>query len=312
MKKNILLIVCLLSIVHFNIAQSVTNVRFQQSGKNIKIFYDLQSNDEFACKVEVYCSLDGGKSWGVPLVSVSENVGSPVSPGKNKVIFWDVLNDKTHLIGEIQFKITATSIAYSIKINCNHPDAQVYSENKFLGIASQPIQVGRNELKISVKKDGYITRNKKISVSNPRSMYRIKLKPEKMIGIGYCTGSGTTGGEFTFIRNHAVFTMSIMKIEALTDIDMQSYSSIAFSSLFGLRIPYPYDVSFHIGMGRRIFEEKTDTDIPKNLFTDSFIAGITIPFYVTPKIALYVKTDYWTNTEKNSLLQYSAGIRYKY
>jgi uncharacterized protein (TIGR02145 family) len=90
-------------------AQSIANVRATQAGQKIEINYDLinaGANQQF--DIAVYCSVNGGYAWGIPLKKVEGDVGKGVTAGQNKKIVWFVLNERDNLIGEnIVFKITA-------------------------------------------------------------------------------------------------------------------------------------------------------------------------------------------------------------
>ena len=62
-KKHIILLALVIPLLSF--AQQVENVRFEQQGKQLHIYYDLQGNQTYT--VQVFCSTDGGQTWGQPL-----------------------------------------------------------------------------------------------------------------------------------------------------------------------------------------------------------------------------------------------------
>jgi len=109
MKLKYTLLTFSLLLSAFAFSQKVSNIYFEQVGKQIHIYYDLSGNQNYSIKV--FCSTDNGKNWGVPLMYVSGNVGPNQTPGYKKVIFWDVLQETTKLSGYIQFKIIAVSTA---------------------------------------------------------------------------------------------------------------------------------------------------------------------------------------------------------
>ena len=83
-------------------SQKVSNVDAYQEGKNIVITYSLS---EAGMVSAVYCSTDGGRTWGAPLRHVSGDVNKSVSAGSHRVV-WDVLSEREHLKGEnICFKV---------------------------------------------------------------------------------------------------------------------------------------------------------------------------------------------------------------
>jgi formylglycine-generating enzyme required for sulfatase activity len=62
-----------------------------------------------AGKVELYLSEDAGYTWQGPLKSVSGDVGSNISAGAGKKIYWEVLKDREVLEGDkIAFKVRAS------------------------------------------------------------------------------------------------------------------------------------------------------------------------------------------------------------
>jgi hypothetical protein len=89
-------------------AQSVTNVRFEKSGKQVLIFYDLSGDKGSTWNISVYCSRDGGKTMGSPLQKISGDCGKTIAIGTNKKITWDVLAEYDKLEGAISFKVEAT------------------------------------------------------------------------------------------------------------------------------------------------------------------------------------------------------------
>ncbi len=103
-KVNIHIITFFLLFPLFTFSQKVENVRFEQVGKQIHIYYDLQGAETYN-NIKVFCSIDDGQSWGEPLQKVTGAVGNNQLPGTNKKIAWDVLTEREKLVGEIRFKI---------------------------------------------------------------------------------------------------------------------------------------------------------------------------------------------------------------
>ena len=82
--------------------QKVTNVDAYQDGKNIIITYSI---DKAGTVGNVYCSTDGGRTWGAPLKLVSGDVNKAVKAGKHRIT-WDVLAEGYALQGNnICFKV---------------------------------------------------------------------------------------------------------------------------------------------------------------------------------------------------------------
>ena len=82
--------------------QTVSNVDAYQEGKNIIITYDTDKDGTVG---EVFCSTDGGRTWGEPLRQVTGDVNKQVSAGSHRIV-WDVLSEREKLAGEsICFKV---------------------------------------------------------------------------------------------------------------------------------------------------------------------------------------------------------------
>ena len=110
-------------------AQQVSNIHFEQVGKQIHIYYDLLGEGTY--NVEVFCSTDDSQTWGNPLQKVNGAVGENQKPGNDKEIVWDVLAEREKLTGEINFKIeVASEMGYFTDIR----DGQTY---KWVKIGNQ-------------------------------------------------------------------------------------------------------------------------------------------------------------------------------
>ena len=104
-KLMISVVLCLL--VMTATAQNVTNVRFEQEGKMVKIYYDLSEEAD----VSIYLSTDGGNTYeSSPLGHLSGHAGDGVAAGASRCAVWDVLADREKLQGsDVRFKIVAES-----------------------------------------------------------------------------------------------------------------------------------------------------------------------------------------------------------
>ncbi len=116
------------------LSQEITNIRFEQAGKMINVYYDLTG--ECSYEVKLYYSPDGGKNWGNPLINVSGDIGNSQEAGFGKKIIWDVLAEKESLQGEIKFKVEAVGSDFTedAGIFTDHRDGKCY---KWIKIGSQ-------------------------------------------------------------------------------------------------------------------------------------------------------------------------------
>ena len=78
------------------IAQTVTNVRFEQVDNKVKITYSLDKQAD----ISVCVSEDGGKTWSSPLKQVSGDVGRDVPAGA-KTIWWDALSEYGQMVSAV-------------------------------------------------------------------------------------------------------------------------------------------------------------------------------------------------------------------
>ncbi len=105
MKFKIYLTCVFLIMVSIAKGQTANNLRFEQSGKMVDVYYDLSGKVDESFQVRLFCSQDGGRSWGTPLNFVTGDVGENIKIGTNKKITWNVLKEQEKLIGDILFKI---------------------------------------------------------------------------------------------------------------------------------------------------------------------------------------------------------------
>jgi len=97
------ILICLVLILELN-SQEIKNIRFEQDGKMINIYYDLLGDGDY--EVRIYFS-SNGITWNGPLKYVSGDVDRNQKQGVNKKIVWDVLSEWPILQGNVSFKITA-------------------------------------------------------------------------------------------------------------------------------------------------------------------------------------------------------------
>jgi hypothetical protein len=104
-----LLFPILLSFTNVCFSQRVENVRPEIIDDKIHLYYDLADIPaDQPVFVRVYLSIDGGLTYGEPLISVSGDVGMVIGPGKNKHIIWDVFEEVDELVSEnVKFRIKA-------------------------------------------------------------------------------------------------------------------------------------------------------------------------------------------------------------
>ena len=115
MNRIILVLGVVILSLQFSYSQKIEKIKAQQTGNYISIYYDIvNANESQAFDVEVYCSTNGGSSWGSPLQKVRGDVGDNIKGGSNHKIIWDVLGERNELVGKnIKFKVKASTRAKS-------------------------------------------------------------------------------------------------------------------------------------------------------------------------------------------------------
>ena len=102
--------ICFLQFFCDATAQNVSNVYSRKDGKKINIFYTLDKTAYIA----VFCSTDGGKTFGNALQKVSGDVGKDVTSGNNTIV-WDVLSECDKLNSEnVVFEVRVFSTTYTV------------------------------------------------------------------------------------------------------------------------------------------------------------------------------------------------------
>jgi len=93
-------------------AQRIENVLVTQINKTIEVTYDLLGLESGqTARVTLYCSEDGGNSWGRALTKATGDVGEGIPAGLGKRIVWQVLDERERLSGDrIVFEVRAMPI----------------------------------------------------------------------------------------------------------------------------------------------------------------------------------------------------------
>ena len=100
MKKYIVSL-CVLFAFASVIAQRVSNVQFEQVGKQVEVTYSLDKQAD----ISLYVSTDGGRTYSAPLRAVSGDVGKNISAGYKKLL-WSPLDEMEQLVSnQVVFKV---------------------------------------------------------------------------------------------------------------------------------------------------------------------------------------------------------------
>lgn len=95
------IIIVLLFIPFVLSAQTVTNIRAQQEGREIAVYYDLSAK----ANIQLQVTIDGKRT---PVKLVSGDIGKGVEAGEKKRIAWQVLDEKNG-------RFRASNVVFSVK-----------------------------------------------------------------------------------------------------------------------------------------------------------------------------------------------------
>jgi len=103
MKKIIVLSVFLVSFFSM-FSQTVENIVAKLENNKIVITYDLLGNGNSSYFIQIFASFD---NFAKPLVFVSGEVGTGRKIGRNKIVYWDYVAEKSDMKGSIDIKVIA-------------------------------------------------------------------------------------------------------------------------------------------------------------------------------------------------------------
>jgi len=152
MKSRIIAAIFFLIIALFVKGQTVSNLRFEQSGKIIDVYYDLYGESDELFQISLYYSQDGGKTWGAKLNYVTGDVSQNIMPGTDKKITWDVLKEREKLIGEVKFKVEALPMSGCRSFTITHTAGNIAPVKK-------TVTYGVAETNLTGSKKCWITQN---------------------------------------------------------------------------------------------------------------------------------------------------------
>ena len=118
----------------------VSNIRVQQSEEQLIIMYDLTETAD----IEAQVSFDGGATFSAPLQHVLGSVGKDVSPGRDKVIVWNVYRE----LGEVDYQnavVKVIAVEPNIEINTTNP--AIIIRNNAEEIQARIEEVGVTEIR---------------------------------------------------------------------------------------------------------------------------------------------------------------------
>ncbi|HNQ67275.1 MAG TPA: hypothetical protein PKN32_02770 [Bacteroidales bacterium] len=125
----VLLIICLNSF-----SQKIKNVAFKQVGNSIVVNYEINLPELRIAYVDLYVSLDGGRSYNGPLKQVTGDISEICTSGK-KSITWHVFDEYEKLNGHVSFEVRA-------KLKCLPFEMESFAEYNISGTSTIGLTYG--------------------------------------------------------------------------------------------------------------------------------------------------------------------------
>jgi uncharacterized protein (TIGR02145 family) len=117
--------------------QKVTNTRFQYSGKEVIIYYDLSGPEGSAWIVNIYLSENEGQTWGKSLRKVTGDVGNAIIPGIQKKVYWDRFAENKSIDKRFKFLVVAKPDIFLHDVSGTFIDYRDQASYKWVKIGRQ-------------------------------------------------------------------------------------------------------------------------------------------------------------------------------
>ena len=108
MRSKLFFLSLFLFFTNFLYSQSIDNVRFTQNDTLVYIYYDLHAEANTTFEVSLFCSLNSGETFDIPVKATQGDVGFRIKAGNNKKIIWNVFADLDKINSEqVIFEVKA-------------------------------------------------------------------------------------------------------------------------------------------------------------------------------------------------------------
>lgn len=204
------------------------------------------------------------------------------------------------------YSFKLSELVKNLAITSKPTGSKITANGLVVGTTPMNLTYKKGQHIFRVSKTGYITRKKSLQVTDKPKERNFNLKPNSTMGFGYVYGDGTQGGELFISGKTFGAIIGFMGIEPLSSLPFSNYNGTGFSGQLSLRIPYPVEFIIHGGYGMRVFTNKDNVE--EFIRYESPVFGASIPIYFSRKFGLYVKGDYWLESEDTELIMFSAGI----
>ena len=176
-------------------AQKIENVKATVNGDDIIITYDLSGKDGQEFKINLYAS---NSNFSKPIVKASGDIGSRVTPGKDKRVVWNAKNEipdyKGDLVIEVRGEAGVVSSSSVRPLSFLSPSGGGVKRGKMMNISWSGGSPSEN-IELNLLKDGEVAQ--KISDQSNNGVYSWQVPKGTKTGTYQLKLTGGSYGEVT-------------------------------------------------------------------------------------------------------------------
>lgn len=179
-------------------AQKIENVKATVHGDDIIITYDLSGKDGQEFKINLYAS---NSNFSKPIVKASGDIGSKITPGKDKRVVWNAKNEISDYRGDLVIEVRgepgviSSSPTSSVRpLSFLSPAGSGVKRGKTLNVSWTGGSPSEN-VELNLIKDGVV--KEKLSSQNNNGVYFWQVPKGTKTGTYQLKLSGNTSGEAT-------------------------------------------------------------------------------------------------------------------
>ena len=176
-------------------AQKIENVKATVNGDDIIITYDLSGKEGQEFKINLYAS---NSNFSKPIIKASGDIGSRITPGKDKRVVWNAKNEipeyKGDLVIEVRGEAGVVSSSSVRPLSFLTPSGGGVKRGKVMSISWSGGSPPEN-VELNLVKDGAVI--EKISNQSNNGVYSWQVPKGTKTGSYQLKLTGTSSGEVT-------------------------------------------------------------------------------------------------------------------
>ncbi len=175
-------------------AQKIENVKATINGDDIIITYDLSGSEGQEFKINLYAS---NSNFSKPIVKASGDIGSRITPGKDKRVVWNAKNEIPDYKGDLVIEVRGEAgvVSSSVRpLSFLSPSGGGVKRGKMMNISWSGGTPSEN-IELNLLKDGAVTQ--KISEQGNNGVYSWQVPQGAKKGTYQLRLTGGASGEVT-------------------------------------------------------------------------------------------------------------------